>query len=66
MTPNPRTVSRRLLTRKEFIPATTLNTLAATWIQFMVKDGSATAPGISPAPSSLRWNPTTYRRSPNW
>ena len=38
MTPNPRTVSRRLLTRKEFIPATTLNTLAATWIQFMVKD----------------------------
>ncbi|HET6734081.1 peroxidase family protein [Mycobacterium sp.] len=38
MTPNPRTVSRRVLTRKEFIPATGLNTLAATWIQFMVKD----------------------------
>jgi hypothetical protein len=38
MTPNPRAVSRRVLTRKEFIPAATLNMLAATWIQFMVKD----------------------------
>jgi hypothetical protein len=38
MTPNPRTVSRRVLTRDEFIPAATLNMLAATWIQFMVKD----------------------------
>jgi Animal haem peroxidase len=36
--PNPRTVSRELLTRTEFIPATSLNLLAATWIQFMVKD----------------------------
>jgi hypothetical protein len=38
MEPNPRTVSRELLTRHEFIPATSLNMLAATWIQFMVKD----------------------------
>jgi hypothetical protein len=36
--PNPREVSRELLTRHEFIPATTLNLLAAAWIQFMVKD----------------------------
>lgn len=36
--PNPRTVSRELLTRNEFIPATTVNLLAATWIQFMVHD----------------------------
>jgi Animal haem peroxidase len=36
--PNPREVSRQLLTRHEFIPATTLNLLAAAWIQFMVKD----------------------------
>ncbi|MGZ4318458.1 MAG: peroxidase family protein [Gaiellaceae bacterium] len=36
--PNPRTVSRELLTRKEFIPATTLNILAAAWIQFEVHD----------------------------
>jgi hypothetical protein len=36
--PNPRLVSRALLTRKEFIPATTLNLLAAAWIQFEVHD----------------------------
>ncbi len=36
--PNPRTVSRELLTRKQFIPATTLNLLAGAWIQFEVHD----------------------------
>jgi Animal haem peroxidase len=36
--PNPRTVSRVLLTRDTFKPATTLNLLAASWIQFMVRD----------------------------
>jgi hypothetical protein len=38
MAPNPRDVSRTLLTRDSFVPATSLNTLAAAWIQFMVKD----------------------------
>ena len=38
LTPNPREVSLKLLTREEFIPATTLNILAAGWIQFMVHD----------------------------
>jgi hypothetical protein len=38
LSPNPRTVSRELLTRTAFQPATTLNMLAAAWIQFMVKD----------------------------
>jgi hypothetical protein len=38
LTPNPRTVSRELLTREHFQPATTLNLLAAAWIQFMVHD----------------------------
>jgi Animal haem peroxidase len=38
LSPNPRTVSRELLTREKFQPATTLNLLAAAWIQFMVKD----------------------------
>jgi Animal haem peroxidase len=38
LSPNPRVVSRELLTRKEFVPATSLNILAAAWIQFMVKD----------------------------
>ena len=36
--PNPRLVSRELLTRKEFQPATTLNLLAGAWIQFEVHD----------------------------
>ena len=36
--PNPRLVSRRLLTRDAFQPATTLNLLAAAWIQFEVHD----------------------------
>lgn len=34
MNPNPRIVSRVLMTREQFIPATTLNVLAAAWIQF--------------------------------
>src|SRR5215216_2771474 len=34
----PRTVSRELLTRETFLPASTLNLLAASWIQFMIRD----------------------------
>ncbi|MFH8983174.1 peroxidase family protein [Streptomyces varsoviensis] len=37
-TPNPVTVSRQLLTRTEFRPASSLNILAAAWIQFQVHD----------------------------
>jgi hypothetical protein len=36
--PNPRTVSLELLARREFIPANTLNLLAAAWLQFEVHD----------------------------
>jgi len=36
--PSPRLISRRLLTRDPFQPATTVNTLACTWLQFMIKD----------------------------
>lgn len=38
LAPNPRLVSRRLMTRETFIPATTLNLLAAAWLQFNVHD----------------------------
>jgi hypothetical protein len=38
LTPDPRVVSRELLTRDQFQPATTLNLLAAAWIQFEVHD----------------------------
>lgn len=34
--PNPREISRKLMTRDIFRPAETLNMLAAAWIQFMV------------------------------
>jgi len=39
-TPNPRLVSNKFMARKEngFIPATTLNLLAAAWIQFQTHD----------------------------
>jgi hypothetical protein len=39
-TPNPRLVSERFMTRKPkgFIPATSLNLLAAAWIQFQIHD----------------------------
>jgi hypothetical protein len=38
LVPDPRVVSRELLTRDSFQPATTLNLLAAAWIQFEVHD----------------------------
>lgn len=38
LTPNPRTVSRKLLKREGFIPATILNLHAASWIQFQTHD----------------------------
>ncbi|WP_421981256.1 peroxidase family protein [Roseibium sp.] len=37
-TPNPVEISQQLLYRKSFIPATSLNVLAAAWIQFQVHD----------------------------
>jgi hypothetical protein len=36
--PSPREVSRKLLARRDFIPAKSLNLLAAAWIQFEVHD----------------------------
>jgi hypothetical protein len=38
LNPSPREVSRALLTRERFQPATIVNLLAASWIQFMVHD----------------------------
>jgi hypothetical protein len=37
-TPDPGLVSRVLLTRDQFLPATTLNVLAAAWLQFEIHD----------------------------
>lgn len=38
MTPNPREVSRKLMRRETFTPATSINLLAAAWIQFQTHD----------------------------
>ena len=38
LTPSPRDVSRELMTRTRFQPASILNLMAASWIQFMVHD----------------------------
>ncbi|MEM7711689.1 MAG: peroxidase family protein, partial [Pseudomonadota bacterium] len=37
-TPDPHLISSELLARKDFIPATTINVLAAAWIQFQAHD----------------------------
>lgn len=37
--PNPREVSRALLTKHEFQPAISANALVAAWLQFMIRDG---------------------------
>ncbi|MDK0524062.1 peroxidase family protein [Streptomyces sp. ML-6] len=36
--PNPREVSRALLTRDQLVPAESVNSLVAAWLQFMVRD----------------------------
>ena len=38
LSPNPRTISRDLLTRDTFKPAASLNVLAAAWLQFETRD----------------------------
>jgi hypothetical protein len=53
MTPNPRLVSRELLTRETFQPATTLNLLAGAWIQFEVHDWFSHGKNEPDAPFSV-------------
>jgi hypothetical protein len=61
MTPNPRLVSEEFLKREEFKPATTLNLLAAAWIQFQVHDwfqheNSTTETHDISLPTGDKWN----------
>lgn len=53
MTPNPRMLSERFMARKEFVPATTLNLLAAAWIQFQTHDWFFHEDDVSPPPAQL-------------
>jgi hypothetical protein len=55
--PNPRTISRRLLTRDRFIPATTLNLLAAAWLQFNVHDWLSHGPNPKQNPFRIELAP---------
>lgn len=69
--PNPRLISRTLLTRDSFRPATTLNLLAAAWIQFEVHDWFAhgsdpTQPWVVPLRDDDPWpqRPMRVERTP--
>jgi hypothetical protein len=72
LTPNPRTVSVELHTREKFVPATTLNVLAAAWLQFEVHDWFSHGPNDPEEPWQISlaegdaWpeNPMTIRRTP--
>jgi hypothetical protein len=61
MTPSPRVVSEALLARRTFVPATSLNVLAAAWIQFMTRDwfshgdNDRDEPHKVPVPNADRW-----------
>ncbi|GAC1455475.1 MAG: peroxidase family protein [Ktedonobacteraceae bacterium] len=70
--PSPRTISRELLGRNSFVPAETLNVLAASWLQFMIRDwlSHGTSPKENPwliplAPDDNWWqNPMQIMRTP--
>ncbi len=69
-TPSPRAISRLLMTRTQFIPATSLNLLAAAWIQFQVHDwfghqqeDEATAPIELAEGDTWREHPMMVRRT---
>lgn len=66
MDPNPRTISNELLRRDTFKPATTLNILAAAWLQFETRDWFShdTDPSRMieiPVPEGDDWDETTIR-----
>jgi Animal haem peroxidase len=51
--PSPRVISSEILQRRKFIPATTLNLLAAAWIQFETHNWFAHGPGIDDDPFKI-------------
>jgi len=71
--PSPRMVSRELLVRSSFVPAESLNVLAAAWIQFMIRDwlSHGTSPKENPwliplAPDDDWWqHPMQIMRTPS-
>jgi hypothetical protein len=65
--PNPRVVSRELLTRDEFKPATIVNVLAGAWLQFEVHDWFSHGKNLPEEPFELelgeddRWHERPMR-----
>jgi len=53
LTPNPRDVSNSILSRDEFKPATSINFIAASWIQFMVHDWVSHGPNAVENPIEI-------------
>jgi hypothetical protein len=51
--PSPREVSRALLTRHDFVPASSVNTLVAAWIQFMIRDWFSHGRSLEDDPSEI-------------
>ncbi len=65
MTPSPRLVSTELFTRREFTPATTLNLLAAAWLQFQIRDWFSHGKSTKDDPWQLPLGPgDTWPESP--
>jgi hypothetical protein len=62
--PNPRTVSRRLMTREQLIPATAGNALIAAWLQFMIRDWFKHGPSPTDDPWVLELDPDDDWPSP--
>jgi len=68
--PNPRVISEVLLARDRFVPATSLNVLAAAWIQFMTRDwfshgtSSDAAPHEIPLLATDDWHERPMRVAP--
>ena len=71
LTPNPREVSNRLLSRQTFVPVPHLNLMVAGWLQFMVHDWVSHGPNRTddpiqvPLPPGDDWpaNPMTILRT---
>lgn len=51
--PNPRTISRDLLARREFVPVPHLNLLVSGWLQFMVHDWLSHGSSLPDAPHQV-------------
>jgi hypothetical protein len=55
--PSPREVSRKLLTRTEFVPATSVNSLVAAWLQFMIRDWFSHGKSLTENPWEIQLAP---------